>query len=1618
MISPVLTRSHNQLFENDDAPFDVTDPVSTFSPSFFSDYIHYLTKSTKIPKTVHNIIFFYLLFQILAVSYVPKIVDFWDFNPYLKHLFNIILYVSLIKPAPYNSESFDPIFITLIVIIFLEVVISLSVRFYFDKHRYAPKIWCYCSRYISIITSTIFFPLSTSFCAEYLNATFSKSKNDVSEAMAFLVLIVQLLTLVRSAGFLTLVHHTIPYSEMIFKVHRPFSVTRVYLSLVLCVFVEDSLTITKHNYPLIHILLFLVMLINFLLDLMAADWANETELKWLTSITFASSITSLIFIIDSFLKDSKFHDCIIWATFGADFFIIIIVPYITDAISSNACKRLSELDYAAKVSSSSRAVRDHYIGFRCGQKDVLKCTHINDLLNRFPNDLRLYILCARLNLVLKNVPISLEDIAIHFQQQNGFAPLRTHLYLSLFRLSEPILEEEIYKYRQDTAALLNLFTHLFGAAQTVYDVIIDEIPVILPKVLSTYDNYYRKTLQHLFFFVQMYPSSPDTKLFIDLFAVLFPDSPVVKELRSWQTNREECVKINLALFPDLLYAMVETPEIFRTFSSLPDGKQLSLPKIPPLLNKPSSKHRVNSGPYHYKMSRWYFILFLAFTLIFPIITTPLLFAQNNRYLHQVNLLIKGHSLIWQLTRAEAFMYPLYYYDSPTSSLWPSPSQYYLFKDQMLAKLRELQLNLTEFSYSTGNDYGDYDKKLLVKVMDFMNKNDIPSFFYNGTSTLYQEFLAFTYIALDLAAANQIYLPVPKRDFTSYDAMKLFVLIRKMLEHDIDIFSKFLSTLDVNVETFLSPKAYLITSLVTLCVSFVIVIWSYISASSNFDLFFMTLRDTSKLIIQQMKQYLRLCISTLMSKYKDHPNRNKKNKKKMKKNSDDDSIKKKKYSPVLVLLMFYVPTVLSFCFLIIFVVLQYLFYNCYNKQCLRMKELYSDYSVGFNGFSTSVTETVLMAQINNASEYQEEELKKSVQSIFDNFVVKTWDHNDDGTSFCPLCTTREIYVLYIPYGITYEKVIFNFIVDLSLVNSISTESPYYADRFISSIRSYYFSIDQTLVGFARRFLDLCANYYNNTKIAQVAVYVLYILLAIGLIIFLIVQISYSDKAFYHIVRLITRFPDSSLAPDTLKILKEKNWQFKAKSFTFDSAFYDVILEALPDAAIVVDQAHTILFFNISAKLIIHTEDAIGKNIFSVMKMNLVSEEENGDFVPFNDIINNYVFGSRDNAVNMELCGMYEDQNQKYWFSFSILPLFNEERRNMANQSGSHRFALIFRDVGDEKRQQSLVQDETKKHLSIIYQILPTQIAERLLVEQKSISMTVQKVAISFCDIVSFTPWCGSQTPESVVNTLNHMFNLFDEKINQYPTMTKIKCIGDCYMSSAGIFSEGVPPSVFGTEMVCFGLDMVSSILVLNQNLGTSLRVRVGAALGGPISAGVMGIHKPVFDIWGDAVNEANGLESSGVPMNVHINQPLYDVIRKELFEINPKGDGTYLVIRKLPTINNDTLSNLPTPKNTRANSSTNRGHKRLNSNPSNKKANQPHSSPAIPKMTLPNTAPPPREKPPVSSLLAQEQEQDQEQENENENGNEKEKLKKDSKSQKTDSYQSSNESIVDIDEVSD
>ena len=246
----------------------------------------------------------------------------------------------------------------------------------------------------------------------------------------------------------------------------------------------------------------------------------------------------------------------------------------------------------------------------------------------------------------------------------------------------------------------------------------------------------------------------------------------------------------------------------------------------------------------------------------------------------------------------------------------------------------------------------------------------------------------------------------------------------------------------------------------------------------------------------------------------------------------------------------------------------------------------------------------------------------------------------------------------------------------------------------------------------------------------------------------------------------------------------------------------------------------------------------------------------------------------------------------------------------NKGDINSFVIILTDESALQKHQKEAEEAKKASENLLYQILPRDIVRRLNQGDKDISFSVPSSTIMFVDIVKFSEYAASLTPQEIMANLSTVFAMFDTTITKYDELIKIKLIGDVYMTAGGLFNENVQPQVHAEQMVRFGLDCLNLIDEANIKLNSSLQVRIGVNTGGPLIAGVLGSDKPTFDIIGDPINIASRLQSTDVPGRIQISKAVFDLINELDFtieqrgEIMLKGKGktmTYLVSSfKVPT----------------------------------------------------------------------------------------------------------------------
>jgi len=191
-------------------------------------------------------------------------------------------------------------------------------------------------------------------------------------------------------------------------------------------------------------------------------------------------------------------------------------------------------------------------------------------------------------------------------------------------------------------------------------------------------------------------------------------------------------------------------------------------------------------------------------------------------------------------------------------------------------------------------------------------------------------------------------------------------------------------------------------------------------------------------------------------------------------------------------------------------------------------------------------------------------------------------------------------------------------------------------------------------------------------------------------------------------------------------------------------------------------------------------------------------------------------------------------------------------------------------------------EQKKSERLLLNILPEQIAQRLKQDQQPIAEQFDEVSILFADIVGFTPLSSRLPAVELVNLLNEIFSNFDE-LAEFLGLEKIKTIGDAYMVAAGL---PVPIADHAEAIADMALAMQTIITHFEMERGENFKIRIGINTGSVI-AGVIGVKKFIYDLWGDAVNVASRMESSGEPGQIQVTQATYNRL-KEQFVLQPRG----------------------------------------------------------------------------------------------------------------------------------
>ena len=214
----------------------------------------------------------------------------------------------------------------------------------------------------------------------------------------------------------------------------------------------------------------------------------------------------------------------------------------------------------------------------------------------------------------------------------------------------------------------------------------------------------------------------------------------------------------------------------------------------------------------------------------------------------------------------------------------------------------------------------------------------------------------------------------------------------------------------------------------------------------------------------------------------------------------------------------------------------------------------------------------------------------------------------------------------------------------------------------------------------------------------------------------------------------------------------------------------------------------------------------------------------------------------------------------------------------------------------KKSKAIIEKEKDRSESLLLNILPAEIAEELKLKGSVDARDFDMVSVLFTDFEGFTRKSAKLSPKELIGELNNCFRAFDDICEKYG-IEKIKTIGDAYMAAGGL---PIPSDVSVKNTVLAALEMQSFIHNRTSQKRAKNKISFEMRIGihtGSIVAGIVGVKKFQYDIWGDTVNMASRMQSNGEVGKVNISQHTYELIKDEsnfAFEkrskIQVKGKG--------------------------------------------------------------------------------------------------------------------------------
>jgi PAS domain S-box-containing protein len=319
---------------------------------------------------------------------------------------------------------------------------------------------------------------------------------------------------------------------------------------------------------------------------------------------------------------------------------------------------------------------------------------------------------------------------------------------------------------------------------------------------------------------------------------------------------------------------------------------------------------------------------------------------------------------------------------------------------------------------------------------------------------------------------------------------------------------------------------------------------------------------------------------------------------------------------------------------------------------------------------------------------------------------------------------------------------------------------------------------------------------------------------------------------------------------------------------------VVFQTSPDAMVALDKDAIIENTNPAATALFGftPEQLLGQNVALLIPSDVTTN------TPLFSTIKLMLTGQTSMIFETDVAGSRDDETN--------VPLRVVLIGFATNDKTADSFSLICRDLTEEKRDRDLM-DRTKREADrLLHALIPPEMLSKIANHELSFAVPIASVLV--INISQLPEYMSIVSPPKLLQNLKKIFEALDQVLSDFPSLKKLKVMGDIYIAAGGLFCTDRETMPWTMDLLHFSIRCLETVDEMNIQLNTSLQLKIGLHTGGPLFVGVVA-DKNNLNVIGGPISCAMELERVAEPGTIILSATTYESIAAGAFQIDPHGE---------------------------------------------------------------------------------------------------------------------------------